>query len=1162
MDMHSRVSPSVTVAGAALLCCALAQRLSSRDVELSSEALCWILLPFLVRLVGRGRPLADELRYKSARKLPGFASTTSNVALLFALAVTAAAWYRAEQHVVVLFPALTPLLIVHGPRSSTDATDSRIFDQLAVPINCFVAVFASLALVRSNGTGLVSLLCCLGVVGVLFVSYLALARLQTASALSARDEGGEVEEYTLSESFDIEDVALPWAMRIVPIVVVALLMRTWVLHEPNGSLVHTAVVGVSKAIAWILVFKTTAYSSWCVATTIGTFAIAATRDPFAQVSDMAASCHAVSAALSLGQTICMLPKSAKKRWALWVLVVVPVWPFMRNVYDIRTSTASLPQGNHPIEQLARGAAADFEAMLERQSSNYTAAVAEYRRRYKMAPPPGFEAWYNYAASHSSVIMDEFDTIHEAVAPFLKLSGRRVREAMQDALGADDLNLWSCELIGATGDTKCHNERRTSDRHIGESLSGLLGGVRGAIPDVLFLVNHLDEPRVMLPSPFMPNDNQQIRATRVARESIWSELTKNCPPRHRTGPAASGKGAVDTHDMPFVTNTREDKDLCQHHEYRRLHGMVMAPTSFVLLDGAVPVLSTGALSTMGDVLFPSPAYNETEFIYDEARDVPWSAKHNNLYWAGSTTGGYASAGEGWMSFHRQRFVALAQSLTGVSATHWYLRESASGIIRRVASSFLNSRLWDVAFTRIFQCDSAACGAQRTYFRARPWADKDAALRSRLAFDLDGNGISGRFGKLLASRSAPLKQTLLREWHDERLVAWVHYVPVSLGMEELPELVNWLTGSATGRRRAEAVAEAGRAWAARALRGEDRAVYVYRLMLELARLVSRPWASSGRSSERSQNHPGNEPPWWSLFLTSDFGGEDPDPATHLDSTTPALWPLAEAPPSGLYPEQQHLDLEASPFQLSAHDFFESAPNSNSASLQSSPEEQLIQDILGLSPSDGPLAVDESDMAAVGLFGPVHSHGMEPTGDGQSHHHDMFASDSHHQAFLGTSSLQHHGISHRRPRLLQDPIPPNNRATASSANHQPSFAQAANTAAVPVESASTSATPASSVHAPFRTYSHQQPHNGPPASPSSTGSNKRKQSDSPPDEEDEQTVIKRQRNTMAARKYRQKRLDRIADLERALGEVTGERDDLKLQLARREAEVDALREMLARK
>lgn len=43
--------------------------------------------------------------------------------------------------------------------------------------------------------------------------------------------------------------------------------------------------------------------------------------------------------------------------------------------------------------------------------------------------------------------------------------------------------------------------------------------------------------------------------------------------------------------------------------------------------------------------------------------------------------------------------------------------------------------------------------------KPLASKDEAFHSRLVFDLDGNGISGRWYRLLASKSAPLKQTLL-------------------------------------------------------------------------------------------------------------------------------------------------------------------------------------------------------------------------------------------------------------------------------------------------------------------------------------------------------------------------------------------------------------------
>lgn len=55
------------------------------------------------------------------------------------------------------------------------------------------------------------------------------------------------------------------------------------------------------------------------------------------------------------------------------------------------------------------------------------------------------------------------------------------------------------------------------------------------------------------------------------------------------------------------------------------------------------------------------------------------------------------------------------------------------------------------------------------------------------------------------------------------------------------------------------------------------------------------------------------------------------------------------------------------------------------------------------------------------------------------------------------------------------------------------------------------------------------------------------------------KRERNTAAARRYRQKRLDRIKELEDELAKVTADRDELKLKLARQEAETATLRDLL---
>ncbi|KLU91571.1 IDI4 [Magnaporthiopsis poae ATCC 64411] len=55
------------------------------------------------------------------------------------------------------------------------------------------------------------------------------------------------------------------------------------------------------------------------------------------------------------------------------------------------------------------------------------------------------------------------------------------------------------------------------------------------------------------------------------------------------------------------------------------------------------------------------------------------------------------------------------------------------------------------------------------------------------------------------------------------------------------------------------------------------------------------------------------------------------------------------------------------------------------------------------------------------------------------------------------------------------------------------------------------------------------------------------------------KRERNTAAARRYRQKRQDRITELEQALAEVTKERDELRLRLARQEAQTATLRDLM---
>jgi len=555
-----------------------------------------------------------------------------------------------------------------------------------------------------------------------------------------------------------------------------------------------------------------------------------------QSSDFQALSHVVGSFLALAQTILLLPKQVKAKSILWVLALLSLIPYLANVSSIMSMQPPPLMHKHPVEALIVEASANFKELLQRQSGHPQAALTEYRRRYGIEPPPGFEAWYKFAKENQSPIIDDFDEIFNRISPFLKLSGMDFIRAMNEVQNTPNGDVWRCSVSGGRLEIRCRHHHRSFDRHYSLTFNTLLANMTNRLPGLDFLVNHLDEARVLLPPTRLPNGgNPRPKITDMPRQPTWDVVTAGCSSGLgdlHNDTATPSKQTIETYGLPFVTNISSSKDLCQHPEYKKMHGLLMSPTSFIPISGLVPVLSTGALSPMGDILFPSPAYVvEPGFKYSPSTDIPWSWKRNNLYWAGSTTGAYAHDDQ-WPNFQRQRFVRIAQNLQP-GAQHSYL-QSKDGIISVIKSSFLNSRLYDVAFTKIFQCSWASCRSQRLFFPLKSWASKDEALHSRLVFDIDGNGISGRFYKLLASKSTPLKQTLLKEWHDERLIPWKHYVPVSQGMEELPELVAFFTSTKEGKKRAKEIADAGSEWFGKAFREADMGVYVYRLLLELARL----------------------------------------------------------------------------------------------------------------------------------------------------------------------------------------------------------------------------------------------------------------------------------------------------------------------------------------
>jgi hypothetical protein len=67
------------------------------------------------------------------------------------------------------------------------------------------------------------------------------------------------------------------------------------------------------------------------------------------------------------------------------------------------------------------------------------------------------------------------------------------------------------------------------------------------------------------------------------------------------------------------------------------------------------------------------------------------------------------------------------------------------------------------------------------------------------------------------------------------------------------------------------------------------------------------------------------------------------------------------------------------------------------------------------------------------------------------------------------------------------------------------------------------------------------------------------SPVIQEPASRIEKRKANTLAARRYRQKRVDQMSSLEAELKQIKAERDELKVRNARLEGEVETLRALL---
>ncbi|KAH7877751.1 uncharacterized protein C8R40DRAFT_1168479 [Lentinula edodes] len=86
--------------------------------------------------------------------------------------------------------------------------------------------------------------------------------------------------------------------------------------------------------------------------------------------------------------------------------------------------STLTFSTHPITRMMAEAERRFQAKVNKQSKTLPEAIKEYKRRYGMSPPIGFDDWWEFASKNDVILVDEFDTLMRDLAPFYALRGQK------------------------------------------------------------------------------------------------------------------------------------------------------------------------------------------------------------------------------------------------------------------------------------------------------------------------------------------------------------------------------------------------------------------------------------------------------------------------------------------------------------------------------------------------------------------------------------------------------------------------------------------------------------------------------------------------------------------------------------------------------------------
>ncbi|KAJ5682247.1 hypothetical protein N7462_005412 [Penicillium macrosclerotiorum] len=532
---------------------------------------------------------------------------------------------------------------------------------------------------------------------------------------------------------------------------------------------------------------------------------------------------------------------------------------------------SYAHDRHPIEGLINEANQQWEQYETSRSTTFRETVAKYRQTYGRHPPPGFKEWYQFARKHDIHNVDDFQQITGDLRPFWAIPPKQIRQMaaqLQSSTGMAGVRIRDHKVVSESEGWRV------------ETLSASVSRLAKYLPDMDIAMNVMDQPRVMVTFEDIQKYLEIEKNTRSTPGDATDLFTKDMDNfydekvdvKETLDPewfSIAGKPYMD--DLGgFISNFTASSDLCTvGPTISDQHGFLFTASSNVITRKLLPVFGECKVSVNNDILFPANMYfmKDKRYVYNSKYDYEWEDKADSLLWRGVTSGGVQLA-DNWWHLHRQRFVQMANATEMDSKKVSILSKDNSGPYRGIsdfnAAEFASS-FFDVGFTEAWGCIPNCSFYDNVWTYKKPKAFSEQ-FKSKYLVDIDGHSFSGRWRAFHQSKSLGLKATIFREWHDSRLFAWRHFVPMDNRYDDLYSLMTYFIGlhppaaedalSSHGPYvprhdfEAEVIATQSREWAHRALRNEDLDIYLYLLLLEYARIIDDNRDTIGYSGDGSE------------------------------------------------------------------------------------------------------------------------------------------------------------------------------------------------------------------------------------------------------------------------------------------------------------------------